>query len=233
MPSTSGYKPTRYKLMAENEMTQLSKLIKISGAANVLSAVLLLLFWFLFALLMPYQDLPTAQTLAILVRDPDWLFINLLGVQGAMVGLAGFIGLHVWWIEGSGKLGLAGLTSGFIGLVMLTAQLMWEAFIWKVLIADYSDIFKFTGPLYSSPLFLGVAITAGLLFTVGFILTGLMLSRREPTLRIAAWCLVIGAPLFGLGALAGTAQVIVRSVGIVIFAVGLVWVGYRQWRAME
>ena len=213
-------------------MTQLSRSIKMSGAANILSAILLLLFWFLFALLMPYQELPTAQTLAVLVKDSDWLLVNLLGVQGALVGLVGFIGLHLWRIEDSGRLGLAGLISGFIGLVMLTAQLMWETFIWKALIADFPDIFAFTGPLYSSPLFLGMAIVAGFLFTMGFILTGLMLSQREPTLRIAAWCLIIGAPLFGLGALAGTVQVFVRSVGIVIFAVGLVWVGYRQRQAI-
>jgi hypothetical protein len=38
-----------------------------------------------------------------------------------------------------------------------------------------------------------------------------------------------GAPLFGLGALTGGLQVYVRSAGIVLFAAGLAWIGFRLW----
>jgi len=65
--------------------------ITLSGILNIATGVLLLIYWFAFALFMPYKELST--TLALLVEHRNWVWINSIGVLGALFGLLGQAGI--------------------------------------------------------------------------------------------------------------------------------------------
>ena len=67
--------------------------ISISGFLNVIAGVALIIYWYAFAIFMPYSKLST--TLAILVKNRHWVWINTLGVLGAIAGLLGQAGIYV------------------------------------------------------------------------------------------------------------------------------------------
>jgi hypothetical protein len=58
--------------------------VNLTGFTNIGSGILLLAFWYLYAILLPYGQLST--TLSLLVLDKDWTFINILGSLGALFG---------------------------------------------------------------------------------------------------------------------------------------------------
>lgn len=209
-------------------MTELSKLIRRSGLANIAAGLLLTAYWFLFALLMPYSTL--TDSLAPLISDSDYIWINVLGIIGAITGLLGLIGMLLRQVEEISGMGKAGFLLGFTGTVMFTGQLMWETFIWPVLFLFDPSVFEFDGVLYTSPLFLGVLVVLGTLFGLGLLLFGIATARAGVLPRLPAWMMAIGAPLFSLGALAGPLQVVVRTLGLILYVVGLVWIGYVMWR---
>lgn len=63
----------------------------IGAYLNIFAGVALLVYWYAFALFMPYGELST--TLSILVNNRHWLWINALGVLGALAGLLGQAGM--------------------------------------------------------------------------------------------------------------------------------------------
>lgn len=67
--------------------------INISAYLNIISGITLLIYWFSFAIFLPYRKLST--TLSILVKNRNWIWINSLGVIGALAGLLGQAGIFV------------------------------------------------------------------------------------------------------------------------------------------
>ena len=67
--------------------------INISGYLNVISGISLLIYWYSFAIFMPYREL--SSSLAILVNNRHWKWINTLGVMGAAAGLSGQAGIYL------------------------------------------------------------------------------------------------------------------------------------------
>ena len=65
--------------------------IQLSAILNLLAGVFLLVYWYAFALFMPYKELST--TLALLVEHSNWVWINTIGVLGALFGLLGQAGI--------------------------------------------------------------------------------------------------------------------------------------------
>ncbi len=61
--------------------------VSISGYLNVIAGVALIIYWYAFAIFLPYRELST--TLSILVKNRHWVWINAIGVLGALAGLLG------------------------------------------------------------------------------------------------------------------------------------------------
>ncbi|HKJ28407.1 MAG TPA: hypothetical protein VJ965_12265, partial [Anaerolineales bacterium] len=91
----------------------MSDFLKFSGYINFAAGVMLILFWYLYAILLPYGEL--SDTLSILVLDKNWGLVNVLGVAGSLLGLLGLVGLYLKVIETTGRLGLAGFVLAFLG----------------------------------------------------------------------------------------------------------------------
>ena len=198
--------------------------IQWAAIGNIIAGVLLLAFWSLFAILLPYRRL--SDTLSILVLNRYWIPVNALGVAGAIFGLFGLVGIFASLGENLSGLDLIGFILAFLGTVLIIGTLLWDTIIWPILANHEPSLLDFQGPIYSSKTFLPFFITAGLVYSVGYLLFGLAITNSTTFPAGAGWLLAIGGPLFGIGPMFGNWQVIVRTVGIVLLSVGLIWLGF-------
>lgn len=194
-----------------------------SGAINAASGVLLIVYWYAFAIFMPYRELST--TLSLLVKNRNWTWINALGVLGALLGLLGQPGMLVVQFGRVGVVGVVGFFVASIGTVLFIGTMLWETVLWPILVKHDSSLLDFSGPIYRSSTFLPFFITAGLLYSAGYAMVGVAIMRAEILPGTAGLLMAIGAPTFGLGAMLGKYQAFVRSIGVTLLSVGLIWLG--------
>ena len=201
-------------------------MIRLAASAHALSAAALLAFWYLYALVLPFDQLP--QGIQPLARHKAWTAISLTGGVGALIALVGVVSL--WRVEPAlqSTLGNVGVLFACLGLAMLGANLFWEALLWPPLAEQAPELLAFDGPIYQNRTLIAFFATAGLLFSAGYICVGLAL-RSTPLPAPLLWCFMAGAPLFALGPLFGALQVWVRSIGITTLAVGMLWLAWELW----
>lgn len=204
---------------------------KWSGFINIFSGLLMLAFWYLYAILLPYRQL--SNTLSILVLDRHWTLVNVLGVSGSTLGLLGLVGLFFVQIDKIGRIGMVGFMCAFVGAALLLGALLWDTVIWPILAQHDPSLLDFQGPIYRSTTFVPFFVAAGLVYSLGFILFGTATAQAEILPVWAGIMLAIGAPLFGLGAMFGSFQVIIRSIGVTVFSLGLIWLGYSILNLMD
>jgi len=189
---------------------------RITGLANIISAICLLLFWFLYAVLLPINEVPANYDLLIL--DPDWLLVNGLGVIGFVLALVGILGIFFKQFNDLTLLGMFGFLITVVGQVLYNAGMYYETFIWPILaVSDPNLVTLSTGPIYSNPIFFMMQILSGSIFSIGFLIFGISTYSKWAILL-----LVIGVVLF----IPGFFPYAVRTVGIIAYAIGLIWVGY-------
>ena len=194
---------------------------RITGLANIISAVFLLLFWFLYAILLPINEVPANYHLLIL--DPDWLLVNGLGVIGFILVLVGILGIFFKQFNELTDLGMFAFLITIVGVVLYNAGMYYETFIWPILaVSDPNLVTLSTGPIYSNPVFFMMQILSGSIFSIGFIIFGYSTYKTNTFSKWAILLLVVGVFLF----IPGFFPYIVRTLGIVVYAVGLIWVGY-------
>jgi len=201
----------------------MQKFIQLTGIMNFAAGVLLLAFWYLYALLLPYQELD--HTLSILVVDRHWVLVNLLGVAGSLCGLLGLVGMVMKTVDTLPKLGFIGFILAFFATVLFTATLVWDTLLWPILVKHNPALLDFNGPLYTSSTFVPFFIMTGVAYSAGCILFGLALAKSG---GLPYWgCLLIttGTPIFGLGAMFGKLQIYPRTLGITLLCVGLLIIG--------
>jgi len=194
---------------------------RVTGIANIVSAVCLLLFWFLYALLLPIDEVATNYHLLIL--DPDWLLVNGLGVIGFVLVLVGILGIFFKQFNELTLLGMFGFLITVVGLVLYNAGMYYETFIWPILaVSDPNLVTLSTGPIYSNPVFFMMQILSGSIYAIGFLIFGISTYKTKSFSKWAILLLVIGVVLF----IPGFFPYAVRTVGIIAYAIGLIWVGY-------
>ena len=96
--------------------------ISISAYLNGISGLALLIYWYAYAIFLPYRELST--TLVILVKNRNWQWINGLGVLGAAAGYLIAVGAPLFGLGAMfGKYQVyprsAGVTMMGVGLVWL------------------------------------------------------------------------------------------------------------------
>ncbi len=194
---------------------------RITGFANIISAVFLLLFWFLYAILLPINEVSTNYHLLIL--DPDWLLVNGLGVIGFVLALVGILGIFFKQFNDLTELGMFGFLITFVGQVLYNAGIYYETFIWPVLAESDPNLINLSsGPIYTNPAFFIMLILAGSIYAIGFLIFGYSTYKTDTFSKWAILLLVIGVVLF----IPGFFPYAVRTVGIIAYAGGLIWVGY-------
>ncbi len=194
--------------------------ITISGIMNIIAGVTLLVYWYAFAIFMPYNQLST--TLAILVENRNWAWINTLGVIGALTGLLGQAGIYVAQSSSTTLYASIGFFVAVSGTTLLIGTMLWETVLWPILLGHDDSLLSFQGPIYQSKVFLPFFIVAGLIYSVGYILVGIGMLQAGVFPRLAGILIAIGAPSFGLGPMFGKFQVYVRSFGVTAMSAGLI-----------
>ena len=197
--------------------------ISISAFLNVISGLALLIYWYAYAVFLPYGQLST--TLSILVKNRNWQWINALGVLGALAGLLGQAGIYIIQLPNSNWFAGIGYYVAALGTALLVGTMLWDTILWPILVKHDASLLDFQGPIYSSKIFLPFFIASGLIYSAGFILVGIGIVQLNILPVAAGYLIAIGAPLFGLGAMFGKFQIYPRSVGVTLMAVGLIWLG--------
>lgn len=199
--------------------------IRLSGVFNMIFGSIFLIYWIIYGITLPISELK--NSIVPLVSDPDWTWVNALGVCSTLFGVVGLTGLHYLQIEIKKQFGTAGFILAIFGLILLGGQLLWETFVWKILVDTNSNLLLFDGPLYTNKPLIGVMITGGLFFGLGYLLLGIACRLIDELPTFGIQMVIVGAPLFGLSLLFGPLQQIIRIVGIILFATGIIWTGYR------
>lgn len=197
--------------------------LSISASLNIASGVLLLVYWYTFAIFMPYGKLTT--TLAILVENHNWGWINILGLLGASAGLLGQAGIYQLQHSSDNWLSPIGFYIAVLGTLMLIGTMLWETILWPILVREDRSLLDFQGPIYTSRYFLPFFISAGLIYSAGYILVGLGIVQTGVLPGVAGYLIAVGAPAFGLGSMFGKFQVYPRSLGVTVMSAGLFWIG--------
>ena len=195
-----------------------------SGHLNIASGILMLVFWYLYAILLPYGQL--SNSLSLLVLNKNWTFINLIGSMGALLGIIGLVGLFMS-IEGSlSKFAVFGFTVALIGGILMFIALARDTLLWPILADHDPNLLDFSGPIYTSKTFLPFFIFSGVIYTIGHVIFGLAVAKTNLYPVLAGHMLAWGALLFGVGAAFGGFQVYVRSIGVTALSLSLIWIGF-------
>ena len=195
----------------------------VSAYLNLFAGIALLVYWYAFAIFMPYGELST--TLAILVKNRHWVWINALGVLGAWTGLLGQGGIYVIQMANANWISSLGFYVASTGTTLLIGTMLWETILWPILVKYEESLLDFQGPIYTSKTFLPFFIVAGLIYSAGYVLVGIGIVQAGILPKIAGILLAVGAPTFGLGSMFGKYQVYPRSVGVTLMSIGLIWIG--------
>jgi hypothetical protein len=172
---------------------------------------------------MPYGQI--TSTIAILVKNTNWTWINALGVFGALTGLLGQAGIYLYQQASANAFASVGYYVAVAGTTFLIGTMLWETILWPIIVKQDETLLEFQGPIYTSKTFLPFFIAAGLLYSLGYVFVGIGIINAGILPRLAGYLLAVGAPLFGLGAAFGKLQAYVRSVGVTVMSVGLIIVG--------
>ncbi len=200
--------------------------LSISGYLNVIAGFVLLVYWYSFAIFLPYRALST--TLAILVKNRNWVWVNSLGVLGALAGLLGQAGVYVVQIPHTDWAASIGFYVAVLGTTLLIGTMLWDTILWPILVKYDESLLDFQGPIYLSKVFLSHFVIAGLIYSVGYVLVGVGIVQADVLPRGAGYLLAVGAPAFGLGAMFGKLQVYPRTIGITLMSGGLIWLGFEM-----
>lgn len=198
--------------------------VRVSGCLNIISGFALLIYWYAYAIFLPYKELST--TLAILVKNRNWTWINSLGVIGALAGLLGQAGIYAVQMPNMNWYASVGFFVATMGTTLLIGTMLWDTILWPILVEHEESLLDFQGPIYRSKVFLPFFIVAGLIYSVGYILVGTGVVQAHLLPRTAGYLIAIGAPTFGLGSMFGQYQVYPRSVGVTLMSGGLIWIGF-------
>ena len=106
----------------------------------------------------------------------------------------------------------------------MTSLLYFEAYILPGLVSVAPVLVDQTGPLYTAPPFRIVRLVGSIIFSVGFIVWGLVWIRSGRLPLWASLCLISGAPLFSLVFLPGN----LRLAGVFLYAAGLFGAGLKM-----
>lgn len=194
-----------------------ANLIRWSGLICVLAGVL----YGVGAVLHPVGETLTA------VNRSNWVPSHLVYWVSVLLLHLGLVGLYARQRETTGWLGLVGFILAFIGTSVVSSILLFVSTVLPLIASDTPAIFE---QAMTFPAFVATVFVLG--FGLGWMLVGVMIMRDSDLPSWSGLLLIVGVGLFvGSEAIPfGTtlAHTLV-TVGDILFALGLVWIGYTLW----
>jgi hypothetical protein len=203
--------------MKKESVTEvLSVLLSVSG-------ILLMVWWLLLGLI---QRLGGAgNSLAELVIVSSWLPVNILGLLATLLLILGLSGILTGNTPDLGTFGFLGVLLSISGAALFTAVQFDETFIWPLMATHGGELLEPEGPMFTDPSFFTSYIVMGVFFAVGFIFLSVQSLKRRIFPVVPSIFLLTGAVLFAGGVLVPVA---VRTVGVLLFGIALIWIGFRN-----
>lgn len=143
-------------------------------------------------------------------QSAAWVPVHLLYFATLMAIQLVLVGIFVRQLQPAGLPGVAGFLVAFVGTAMMLLEGREHLF---------SDDFG-----RGTPLGLWELILASLIFSIGYILLGVVVARAGILPRGAGVLLAVGGPIVAFSPPIGILAVLI--VGHTLFGVGLVWAGY-------
>jgi len=199
-------------------MTQ-NKLIKLGGTLNILTGVLLVLWWLLMGLLLPQTA--AKDNFDVIVTHSNWIPINLIGFAAVLIWSLSFFLIFLIKSDKIKIKGIIGFILGEIGIVWYACIQYYETFIWPVVGRQYPEMVKIEGALvFGSNIMIIPLLLSGVFLGIGYILISIDLIKEKIFPKAIVWILLIGVIIFGNGVL-----IPVRSVGLLFFTIALFRIG--------
>lgn len=201
--------------------------IRTLGLLSIVGAVGLLVWWFSMPVFLPVAD--SSDNFKNLILDPNWLWINLIGLVSTLVLTLGFPGFYLINFERYNNTGYLGLLTATIGLILFTSIQYYETILWPAAAKINPELVQVEGALVSGDT--GVAaglIVSGTFLGIGYILFGVSALQARLYPKTPLWLLIIGAPVFGNGI-----AFPIRTVGLILFTSGTIWLAIHLRQKTE
>jgi hypothetical protein len=166
--------------------------------------------------------------------NPIWAPIHLMWFISYLLILFGLIDIYPILVSLSVRMGRLAWSLSFLGTALSLPVAAWDAFIVPYLAVHAPEMItqveetSMELPILTFRLIVYLTI---IIFSFGFVLMGISIIRSRVMPRIAGLMVLIGAPLFWLGAIIfsqGSTGNIVTIIGAVLFGFGIAWFGYAQ-----
>ncbi|MEO8538655.1 MAG: hypothetical protein ABI577_02865 [bacterium] len=201
-----------------------AQMIRWSGLALALGGICFMLF----LIVHPYGEVAGAHV----AHNSAWKPAHSFHFFGAMFTLFGLVGLYAWRWEPLGKLGFAAFVLAFIGTAMFVGTGMITAALWPAIAKDYPPFVAKDGGMFEDPLVAGTTTATYVFLSLGYVLLGAVLWRKQLAPVGACALLMVGILMFSAPVdPVGPAPWIARYLGAIVFGAALAWLGYLQWRS--
>lgn len=164
------------------------------------------------------------------VRDSSWPLLSLMAL--IYTGLMPFvlIGLYACRIERVGSFGLVGLVIALVGVLLYFCFQFDLAFVWPVLASNAPELVAYDGPMFRAPRFAFVHFWMGIVYMIGFLSFGIAIVKARVFPRTAGVLFTIGMILTA-GIL--FPPLVIRMVGALLGAPAVAWMGLVQWKEAQ
>jgi hypothetical protein len=196
------------------------KFIRFGGKALSLAGILILLWWLGLAIFFPLEGMEKGYL--NLVQDSDWLWVNIVGLIATMLLAVGFLGLYLKQAKETGLLGFIGFLLAFFGSLLFMCIQYIETVLWPIFTEHAQSLLEHEGAMFTDMVFKVFYLIMGFSLALGFIILGIATLRAKILSRWGALLMMIGGVVFSLV----ISLIIVRTIGIVLLAAGLVWLGW-------
>ena len=134
------------------------------------------------------------------------------------------VGLYMPYFEKLGKFGFIGFLLSFMGWLLYVWIQIEETIVWPVIAVYAPVLIDIQGPLFKDVVFSTTHLMMGILFMFGVILLGIAFLKVKLFPLYPVILFVLGACLFAIGG----PVFVIRTIGVVLEATGLIWLGLEQ-----
>jgi len=175
------------------------KFIRFGGIALLMAGIFVLFWWLGLAIFFPLEGMETSYL--NLVKDSDWLWVNVVGLIAAILLPVGFIGLYLKQAKESGLLGFIGFLLAFFGSLLFMCIQYIEVVLWPIFTEHAQNFLEHKGAMFTDTTFNIFYLIMGYALAFGFVVLGIATIRGRVLSKWGALLMMIGGVLFSLAIL--------------------------------
>jgi len=195
---------------------------KLSGISLLVSCTCFLLFFGLYAVLLPINA--DNSNYASLLASHAWIPVNLIQLIAIVTGIFGALGLVPKDTEQTGCLGIVGLVILITGYIMMAGLSFIETFAWATLgrLIEPTQMQTIASDSLRTQPFQTASTLGFHLFSLGYILLGSTLFAAHIYPRWMTACLIAGALLLSTSFLLGALRYKLSPIALLLLGGGLI-----------